>query len=68
MTLLLSNILQSIKYYGALRRYNWSMLQCRNFMRNLYDVAALPFQAPANYGTWLIDFVHVFMGQNSQNQ
>ena len=36
---------------------------CRNFIRNLYDaaqmsceVAALPFQAHANYGTWSIDF------------
>ena len=35
----------------------------RNFMRNLCDaafmaceVAALPFQAHANYGTWSVDF------------
>ena len=25
--------LQSVKYYGTLCRYNWSMPQCRNFMR-----------------------------------
>ena len=45
-------------------RYNWSMLECRNFMINLCDVAqmscevaALPFQAHAIYGiTWSIDF------------
>ena len=36
---------------------------CRNYMRNLCDavlmsceVAALPFQAYANYGTYSIDF------------
>ena len=39
------------------------MLECRKFMRNLCDVAqmscevaALPFQAHAIYGTWSIDF------------
>ena len=38
------------------------MPRCCNFMRNLSDaalmsseVAALPFQAHANYGTWSID-------------
>ena len=30
---------QTIKYYGILRRYNWSMLQIRNFMKNVYDAA-----------------------------
>ena len=41
----------------------WSMPKCRNFMRNLSyaaqmscDVATLPFQAHANYGTWSMDF------------
>ena len=60
MTLVLyTNNLQAIKYYGILRRYDWSMYtaQCRNFMRNLCDVAVLPFQAHANYRTWSIDFV-----------
>ena len=40
-----------------------SYVECRNFMRNVCDtaqmsceVAALPFQAHANYGTWSIDF------------
>ena len=28
MTLLETNKLQSIKYYGPLRRYNWSMPLC----------------------------------------
>ena len=39
-----------------------------NFMRNLCDaalmscqVAALPFQAYANYGTWSIDFDEIFL-------
>ena len=52
-----TNNLQSIKYHGILRRYNL------NFMINLCDaawmsceVAAIPFQAHANYGTWSIDF------------
>ena len=54
MTLLWTNNLQSIKYYGILCRYNWSMPYCRNFMRNLCEVAALPFQAHAYYGTWSI--------------
>ena len=31
--------LQSIKYYGKLRRYNWSMPKGCNFMRNLCDAA-----------------------------
>ena len=31
--------LQSIKYYATLRRYNWSMSKCRNFMINLCDAA-----------------------------
>ena len=30
---------QSIKYYGILRRYDWSMPQFRNFMINLCDAA-----------------------------
>ena len=49
--------LQSIKYYGTLRRYNCHSVTI--FMKNLCDasqmscdVAALPFQAHANYGTW----------------
>ena len=53
----------SIKSYGTLRRYNWFMSQCRNFMRNpcyaaymSCEVAMLPFQAHAYYGTWSIDF------------
>ena len=40
-----------------------SYVEVRNFMRNVCDtaqmsceVAALPFQAHANYGTWSIDF------------
>ena len=37
MLLLYTNNLQSIKYYGTLRRYNWSMPYSRNFMRNLCD-------------------------------
>ena len=32
------------------------MPQCPNFMTNLCDEAALPFQEHANYGTWSIDF------------
>ena len=39
---------------------------CRNFLRNLFDVAymssevsALPFQANANYGTLSIEFASV---------
>ena len=55
--------LQSIKYYGILRRCNWSMPYCLNLMRNLCDaalisreVAALPFQVHASNGIWLIDF------------
>ena len=51
------------------RRYNWSMMRlCRDFMINPCDlalmtceVAALPFQAQANYGTWSIDFVKVYI-------
>ena len=43
MTLLQTNNLQSIKYYGILRRYNQSIPQCRNFMRNLCDVALMSF-------------------------
>ena len=46
------------KYYGILRRYDWSMQKCHNFMRDLChaaemscEVAALPFQVHANYGT-----------------
>ena len=27
--------IQSIKYNGTLRRYNWSIQKIRNFMRNL---------------------------------
>ena len=50
MTPLYKNNLQSIKYYGILRRYDWFMPQCRNSMRNLCDVTALPFQAHANTG------------------
>ena len=41
MPLLWTNNLRSIKYYGTLRRYNWTMLQCRNFMRNLCDSALM---------------------------
>ena len=37
MTLLLTNNLQSIKYYGILRRYDGFIPQCRNFMINLCD-------------------------------
>ena len=40
-----------------------SYVECRNLIRNVcdtaqmsYEVAALPFQAHANYGTWSIDF------------
>ena len=29
---IIENNLQSTKYYGILRRYDWSMPQCRNFM------------------------------------
>ena len=36
---IIENNLQSFRYYGTLRRYNWSMPQCGNFMRNLCDVA-----------------------------
>ena len=39
MTLLKTNNLQSIKYYGNLRRYNWSSPKCRNFMRNICNAA-----------------------------
>ena len=39
MTLLKTNNLQSIKYCGTLGRLNWSMPECRNFMRNLGDAA-----------------------------
>ena len=58
---IIENNFQSIKCYGILRKYNWSMSQCCNFMRNLCDarlceVAALSFQANSNYGTWSIDF------------
>ena len=35
--LLETNDLQSVKYYDILRRYNWFMPYCRNFMRNLCD-------------------------------
>ena len=70
MTLLWTNNLQSIKYYGTLRRYDWSMPKCRNLMRNLCntaqmfcDVAALPFQALANDGTLgLLDKKKQFTG------
>ena len=36
---IIENKLQSIKYHGALHRYNWCMPQGRNFMRNLCDAA-----------------------------
>ena len=43
--------------------YNWSMVKCHNFMKNPCDaskisceMAALPFQAHANFGIWSIDF------------
>ena len=34
-----TNILQSIKYYGTLSIYEWSMPEYRNFMINLCDAA-----------------------------
>ena len=34
----ISNLLYK-KYYGILRRYDWSIQQYRNFMRNLFDTA-----------------------------
>ena len=44
------------------------MPYCRIFMRNLFDaakmsceVAALPFQARAYYGTWSIDFEYIII-------
>ena len=48
-------------------------MHCRNCMRNICDVssevAALLFQAHANYGTWSIDFelniiIYIFMGRS----
>ena len=39
MTLLFTTNLQSIKYYGTLRRYDWFIPQCHNFLRNLCDAA-----------------------------
>ena len=54
MTLLETN--NQLHILISYRRYNLSMPQCRNFMRNLCDVAALPFKAHANYGTWFADF------------
>ena len=35
------NNLQLIKHYGTLRRYNWSIPYCGNFMRNLCHAALM---------------------------
>ena len=52
MTLLYTNILQSIQYYGTLRRYNWSMPKCRNFMRNLCDATYIEYYGNLRRYNW----------------
>ena len=61
MTLLQTNNLQSIKYYGT--------LHCLQFYEKTMscDATALSFQANANYGTCSIDFAY-YVGSINQSQ